>query len=92
MQCLGSWKNPPPGSLVSEEDADGEHQLGQKVTDLHDATARENFRVVIIKPEEVEQLDLNDPSKARRWKYTFAAGKGPSGERTGEWKKQELWP
>ena len=89
---LGSWKNPPPGTPVSEEHPDEEHRLGQKVTDLHDPIARENFRVVIIKPEEVEQLDLSDPTKARRWKYTFAAEKGPNEEATGEWKKQELWP
>ncbi|SLM34011.1 atp binding protein [Lasallia pustulata] len=88
----GMWKNPPPGSPVSEEHADEEHQLGQKVTDLHDSIARENFRVVIIKPEEVEQLDLSDPATSRRWRYAFAAEKGQDGGLTGEWKKQELWP
>ena len=89
---LGTWKNPPPGSPVSEEHVDKEHQLGQKVTDLHDSIARENFRVVIIKPEEVEQLDLSDPATSRRWRYALVAEKGQDGGLTGEWKKQELWP
>jgi len=49
--------------------------------------------VVIIKPDEVEQLDLTDPEKARRWKFTYVG----SGERNdssahGEWKTEELWP
>jgi len=67
--------------------------LGQKVNDLHDEIARKNFRVVIIKPEEVEQLDLTDPEKARRWKYTYVdSGKGKDVGILGEWKKEELWP
>lgn len=62
--------------------------------DLHDPIARENFRVVIIRPEEVEQTDLSDPAKARRTKYTFVIEKGPGqgAEEKGEWKTEELWP
>ena len=60
--------------------------------DLHDPIARSNFRVVIIRPEEVEQLDISDPAKARRWLYTFVVAKGESGEEKGEWKCEELWP
>jgi hypothetical protein len=70
--------------------------LGQKVSDLNDETARRNFRVIIIKPDEVEQIDLSVPDRARRWKFTYV---GPTGGRTGErggdvgeWKKEELWP
>jgi len=67
--------------------------LGQKVDDLDDEIARSHFRVVIIKPNEVEQLDLTDPEKARRWRFTYVG----SGERNdssahGEWKTEELWP
>lgn len=53
--------------------------------DLHDPVARKNFRVVIIKPEEVEQLDLSDPTKARRHRYTFVKD-------SADWKVEELWP
>lgn len=92
----GSFKNPVPGSAISIPPEDRELGLGQKVTDLNDKVARTNFRVVIIKPNEVEQLDLSEPDKARRWRFTYV---GPEGERAGqrgddvgEWKKEELWP
>lgn len=70
-------------------------KLGRKINDLHDETARKNFRVVIIKPESVEQVDLTDPAKAQRWKYTYVGPSGNAsagGEIDGEWKKEELWP
>ncbi|KAL3427260.1 hypothetical protein PVAG01_00769 [Phlyctema vagabunda] len=89
----GSFKNPEPGTSVSVPPSDARLSLGQKVTDLHDEVARNNFRVVIIRPDEVEQVDLTEPDKARRWKYTYV---GPSsnsaGETLGEWKQEELWP
>ena len=52
---------------------------------MHDPVARKNFRVVVIKPEEVEQLDISDPAKARRQRYTYV-------EADGSWKQEELWP
>lgn len=60
-------------------------KLGQKVEDLHDPIARKHFRVVVIRPQEVEQTDISDPEKARRYLYTYK-------ENTGDWKMQELWP
>jgi pyridoxamine 5'-phosphate oxidase len=92
----GSFKNPPPGSPVSILPNDKSLSLGQKVTDLNDEAARRNFRVVIISPVEVEQLDLTEPDKARRWKYTYVGPTGGEtgqrGDEIGEWKKEELWP
>ncbi|PQE13690.1 zn 2cys6 transcription factor protein [Rutstroemia sp. NJR-2017a BVV2] len=89
----GSFKNPVPGTPVSNPPNDKAFSLGQKVSDLNDEVARKNFRVVVIKPESVEQLDLSEPDKARRWRFTYV---GPSGggneEIVGEWKKEELWP
>lgn len=85
--CEGTYKNPLPGSPVDSGHPDKDHELGQKVTDLHDLIARENFRVVIIKPNVVEQLDLSDPGKARRWKYTFVENNGQ-----GDWLTEEQWP
>jgi len=89
----GSWRNPPPGTPThGEGPPDKDHELGQKVTDLDDPIARANFRVVVIKPDEVEQCDISDPAKARRWRYWFAVEKGEGGEEKGEWKREELWP
>ncbi|KAI4223483.1 MAG: hypothetical protein L6R36_005391 [Xanthoria steineri] len=84
----GSWRNPPPGTRVKGE-PDQEHQLGQKVTDLHDPIARSNFRVVVIKPDEVEATDISNPETARRRKYTFVAD---AQDGKGEWTEEELWP
>lgn len=92
----GSFKNPHPGGAVSIPPSDKSLALGQKVTGLDDEASRRNFRVVIIKPDEVEQLDLTEPDKARRWKFTYVGpdgGKpGQRGDDVGEWKKEELWP
>lgn len=92
----GNFKNPVPGSPVSIPPSDKSLALGQKINDLHDEVARRNFRVVIIKPDEVEQVDLSEPDKARRWKYTFVGPNGghtgQRGEDVGEWKVEELWP
>jgi pyridoxamine 5'-phosphate oxidase len=86
----GSFKNPVPGSPVSIPPQEKELALGQKVDDLQDEIARKNFRVCIIRPEEVEQVDLSEPDKARRWKYTFVGSDGE--DAIGEWKTEELWP
>jgi len=60
--------------------------LGAKVDDLHDDVARKNFRLVIIVPDSVEQTDLSDPAKGRRYLYTIdeTADAG--------WRTEELWP
>jgi hypothetical protein len=59
--------------------------VGEKVEDLDDATARQNFRVVVIKPEEVESVDLSDPKTSRRQLYKYDSN-------TSSWSQQELWP
>ena len=87
----GSWKNPPPGTPAIKE-PDEDHKLGQKVTDLEDKIARENFRVVIIKPDVVEMINLKDPAIARRHKYTFVSEKAENGDIVGKWTEEELWP
>ncbi|KAL2349754.1 pyridoxamine 5'-phosphate oxidase-domain-containing protein [Cryomyces antarcticus] len=81
----GSFRAPPPGQPTSEPYDDKELQLGSKVEDLNDPVARKNFRVMVIKPEQVEKLDLSDPVKARRQKYTFV-------DSSAEWKHEECWP
>jgi pyridoxamine 5'-phosphate oxidase len=86
----GSFKNPAPGTPVGTSPKPGEG-LGQKVSGPleEDEVARRNFRVVVIKANEVEQLDLTEPDKARRWRFTYV---GPEGGGLGEWNKEELWP
>ena len=81
----GSFKAPPPGQPVDKPFDDNKYQLGDKVEGLEDAAARENFRIVVIKPEEMESVDLSDPTKSRRQVYKYD-------EKTGEWSHQECWP
>jgi len=81
----GTFANPPPGQPVSQPFDDKKYKMGQKVEDLDDAVARENFRVVVIKPEEVESVDLSDPSKARRQVYKFD-------DKSQQWSHEECWP
>ncbi|KAI9798144.1 MAG: hypothetical protein M1825_005648 [Sarcosagium campestre] len=88
----GSFKNPPPGTPVSSEPPDKELSLGQKVDDLHDGLARKNFRVAVIRPTTVEQLDLSDPARARRWKFTLNADTIGNSDVDEIWTKEELWP
>ncbi|CAM1511200.1 Fc.00g087130.m01.CDS01 [Cosmosporella sp. VM-42] len=79
----GSFKNPPPGTPLSEKPGPG-LELGQKVDNLDDEIARQNFRVVVIVPQEVDRVDLSDPAKATRWNYKLA--------KAGIWDTTELWP
>jgi pyridoxamine 5'-phosphate oxidase len=82
---LGTFKNPPPGQPVDKPYDDKNLAVGQKVEDLEDPVARANFRVVIIKPEEMESVDLSDPAKARRQVYKFD-------QSSGKWTHTECWP
>lgn len=82
----GSFKNPTPGQPSTTSMQNPDLKLGQKITDNHDQLARDNFRVVIIVPDEVEQIDLTDAVRARRWLFTY------NGNSQEKWSQQELWP
>lgn len=86
----GTFKNPPPGQPRSQEPADPSLRLGQEVEDLQDPVARGNFRVVIIRPNEVERLDLSDLQNVRRVRWTFVPADNQDGQ--GEWVETEVWP
>lgn len=58
--------------------------MGEKITTLDDPVARKNFRVVVIRPDVVEMLDLN-PDSAHREIYTFDT-------KSDDWKTEETWP
>lgn len=60
-------------------------KLGEKLESLDDEVARKNFRLVIIKPEEVESIDLSDPSKSRRQVYKYDT-------KSSSWTHTECWP
>jgi hypothetical protein len=91
----GSFKAPPPGTPVAYHTEKGEG-VGQRLDDLEDEVARKNFRVVVIVPDEVDQVDLSDELRPRRWLYVYRGVEGdsrlPGGEVVGEWEKVEVWP
>lgn len=80
----GSFKNPVPASPVSIPPSEAGLRLGQKVNDLQDEIARANFRVLVIAPDVVDQVDLSDAERARRWQFTY--------DGMGSWKEEEVWP
>jgi pyridoxamine 5'-phosphate oxidase len=92
----GSFRAPPPGVPLAAYPAGKGEELGQRVDDVEDEAARKNFRVVVIVPEEVDQVDLRDELRARRWLYVYRGVDGvsklPGGEVIGEWEKVEVWP
>ncbi|KAG5977031.1 hypothetical protein E4U55_007103 [Claviceps digitariae] len=80
----GTFRNPPPGTPITDKPEQGLGlRLGQKVQDMQDDLARQNFRVLVIVPDEVDKVDLAAGEGGRRWKYTL------QGE---AWKETELWP
>ncbi|KAL1893173.1 hypothetical protein Sste5346_006605 [Sporothrix stenoceras] len=97
----GSFRNPPPGQLRPPRGETGNTSPGEGLGDpvdndhLDDPTARANFRVCVIVPEEVDQVDLSKGDDPRRWLYTYV---GEDSEVPDEaevincWAKQELWP
>ena len=71
----GTFQNPPPGQPVDKPFDDKKLKLGEKVEDLEHPVARENFRVVVIRPDEVESVDLSDPKKSRRQVYKVCSAR-----------------
>lgn len=90
--CSGSFKVPPPGQPKSQAPSNPALGVGQKVTDLYDPVARENFRVVLIVPDEVEYLDLSDQANLRRWQWKLTDNDDKDGRSGRQWLETELWP
>ena len=95
----GTFKNPPPGEPLNDKSKVGKGEsLGQKAGNLEEEEiARKHFRVAIITPEEVEAVDLSDPSECKRWIWTLAEetggpGGGDNARLVGEWNVVETWP
>ncbi|OAA58114.1 zn 2cys6 transcription factor [Niveomyces insectorum RCEF 264] len=105
----GTFRNPPPGRPRPRPDpadpAVPGSGLGAPVDDDHldDPAARANFRVVVLVPTEVDQVDLARADDPRRWFYRYVgddgeedAGNARDDEGDGEvingWKKWEVWP
>ncbi|KFY57916.1 hypothetical protein V497_05173 [Pseudogymnoascus sp. VKM F-4516 (FW-969)] len=70
---------PPPGEV--SKGADGGNEFDEE-------EARRNFRLVVVRPAEVECVDLTDPESSKRWIYTFVEREGGGGD----WKRQDLNP
>lgn len=91
----GSFRSPPPGTPISLPPEEG-LGVGLEVDGLEDEVARKNFRVVVIVPDEVDQVEYLDPKKPRRWVYVYRGrswqAKESGGEVLGEWEKVEVWP
>ena len=91
----GSFRGPAPGTPVAYHTDKGE-TVGQRLEGVEDEVARGHFRVVVIVPEEVDQVDLSDENRPRRWLYVYRGVGGesklPGGEVIGEWEKVEVWP
>jgi pyridoxamine 5'-phosphate oxidase len=66
-----------------------EDSRGPRAADETDETRQgtRHFRVVVIVPEEGDQVDLSDPARGRRWNYKFV-----DADSGGSWKVTELWP
>lgn len=88
LTAVGSFKNPPPGQPTDKPYDEKNLALGQKAEDLNDPVARKNWRLVVIVPDSVEQTDLSDPEKGRRFRYTF----DDSTRANAGWRTEELWP
>ncbi|KAK5653879.1 hypothetical protein OQA88_7804 [Cercophora sp. LCS_1] len=91
----GTFRNPPPGQPMTVPVPPG-LGVGQAVEDVEDQVARENFRVLVIVPDEVDQVDLSDMKHPKRWLYVYRGASykstQPGGEIVGEWEKVEVWP
>ncbi|QVM07728.1 hypothetical protein D8B26_002419 [Coccidioides posadasii str. Silveira] len=85
----GTFKNPPPGTPKANNVQNPDLKQGQRVYDLYDPVARSNFRVVVIRPEEVEMVDLSNPEAAKRTRWLLLSRGSGQGM---EWKMEELWP
>ncbi|GFP53588.1 hypothetical protein TASIC1_0002077300 [Trichoderma asperellum] len=88
----GSFRNPPPGTPLTQEFWTGQEPwsgqgLGQEVEDVNDELARLYFRVLVIVPETIDQVDLSDPKRARRWNHRAEVSDSEI-----SWKTTELWP
>ncbi|KAJ5121362.1 uncharacterized protein N7515_009323 [Penicillium bovifimosum] len=69
-----------------QEEASSRHPANL-VADLSDPVARANFRVVVIKPEKVERLDLTYQEDGKRWSWKLTGG---SCDEDAEWNQTEV--
>jgi len=93
----GTFKNPRPGKPIIEGVELPGEALGQIGGHLRDEDlARRNFRVGIITPEQVEQVDLSDPLNCKRRFWALAETGGTQGNEGSSpvkhWNVVESWP
>ncbi|RMZ92595.1 hypothetical protein DV736_g161, partial [Chaetothyriales sp. CBS 134916] len=90
----GTFKNPPPGQPIKDGRLGPGEGLGQQAGHLKDEPlARKNFRVAIITPDQVEQLDLGNSDRHRRFVWTRTEEHRPGGSDSFmHWTMAETWP
>ncbi|DAA72923.1 TPA_exp: Uncharacterized protein A8136_4848 [Trichophyton benhamiae CBS 112371] len=64
---------------------------GKGLVDLTDPVARKNFRVVVIKPEEVEYIHDEGPGNIRNERFRWKLVPSDS-QYTWRWVEEQLWP
>ncbi|EZF29902.1 hypothetical protein TMEN_5929 [Trichophyton mentagrophytes] len=64
---------------------------GKGLVDLTDPVARKNFRVVVIKPEEVEYIHDEGPGNIRNERFRWKLVPSDS-QYTWHWEEEQLWP
>lgn len=69
-----------PGMVISGGEGEGDGEVNEE-------EAKRNFRVVVVRPAEVECVDLTDNENSKRWIYTLVEKEGK-----GKWKREELYP
>ncbi|KAM5476132.1 putative pyridoxal 5'-phosphate synthase [Microsporum audouinii] len=62
---------------------------GEGLSDLNNPVARKNFRVVVIKPEEVEYIHDEGPGNNRNERFRWELGQSDT---SSTWKGEQLWP
>lgn len=92
----GSFRIPSPGRPKSEVPLKEPFiDVGKRVHDVNDPHARNNYRIVVIIPTDVEKLDISDYEKSTRINWTFVEDESSNyggDERRGRWEETELWP
>jgi hypothetical protein len=88
------WELLPDG--VKQSFGNTQPGLFRKSEDHEERTAivTENFRVCVIRPFEIEQLDLRVSGAGRCFLYTYVEDASASNENhlAGGWKTEEMWP
>lgn len=83
----GCFSNPPPNKSTSTSKPNDTLKQAQNIEDLHHAPSRSNFRVVVVRPEVVECMNLAPPPESKRHVWSLRGGRDNA-----HWEEDERWP